>query len=295
MAKPPRGLRNVRLRAGARCACCSPPAPRSCTGCPPVRCTGAVPGAGEDCTYGRPARRSTALPGTVLPSLRRRPPRVSVVIDTSGSVGDAEPGSALPEVAAIARAVGGCRDLVTVVPCDASAGAARRLCRAEGIPLTGGGGTDLRAGFTRALRTRPRPRRHRRPHRRPDALAGHPAAVPHGGGPVPPPLREPLLRRVPLRVRPGLAPGVGPGGGHRLTDFSSASARPPGRPPGPSPRRGCRRRSGSGCRPRPGAGRGSGGVPPRSRPHNPKSSAPLSWHTALSHSSPRPRRSRASS
>ncbi|NEE22070.1 hypothetical protein G3M58_88370 [Streptomyces sp. SID7499] len=48
-------------------------------------------------------------------------------------------------------------DLVTVVPCDASAGTARRLCRAEGIPLTGGGGTDLRAGFTRALRTRPAP------------------------------------------------------------------------------------------------------------------------------------------
>lgn len=102
-------------------------------------------------------RRSTALPGTVLPSLRRRPPRVSVVIDTSGSVSDAELGSALLEVAAIARAVGGRRDLVTVVPCDASAGTARRLCRAEGIPLTGGGGTDLRAGFTRALRTRPSP------------------------------------------------------------------------------------------------------------------------------------------
>ena len=29
--------------------------------------------------------------------------------------------------------------------------------RAEGIPLVGGGGTDLRAGFARALRARPRP------------------------------------------------------------------------------------------------------------------------------------------
>ncbi|MFF0004793.1 VWA-like domain-containing protein [Streptomyces tibetensis] len=122
-----------------------------------VRSAASGPGAGEDYTYGRPARRSTALPGTVLPSLRRRPPRVSVVIDTSGSVSDAELGSALLEVAAIARAVGGRRDLVTVVPCDASAGIARRLCREGGIPLTGGGGTDLRAGFTRALRTRPSP------------------------------------------------------------------------------------------------------------------------------------------
>jgi predicted metal-dependent peptidase len=115
------------------------------------------PGAGEDYTYGRPARRSAGVPGVVLPSLRRRPPRVSVVIDTSASVSDTELGSALHEVTAICRAVGGRRDLVSVVPCDAAAAQAHVLCRAEGIPLTGGGGTDLRAGFTRALRTRPAP------------------------------------------------------------------------------------------------------------------------------------------
>ncbi|MGK5545798.1 vWA domain-containing protein [Streptomyces sp. URMC 127] len=114
-------------------------------------------GAGEDYTYGRPSRRSAGVPGAVLPSLRRRPPRVSVVIDTSGSVSDAELGSALLEVTAISRAVGGRRDLVTVVPCDAAARIAHPLCRAEGIPLVGGGGTDLRTGFARALKTQPRP------------------------------------------------------------------------------------------------------------------------------------------
>ncbi|WP_155372475.1 vWA domain-containing protein [Catellatospora vulcania] len=114
-------------------------------------------GAGDDYTYGRPSRRSAGLPGVVLPSLRRRPPRVAVVIDTSGSVSDAELGSALLEVTAIARAVGGRRDLVTVLSCDAAAGVAYALCRAEGIPLTGGGGTDLRAGFAKALRLSPRP------------------------------------------------------------------------------------------------------------------------------------------
>ncbi|WP_312018615.1 DUF2201 family putative metallopeptidase [Streptomyces sp. I05A-00742] len=114
-------------------------------------------GAGEDYTYGRPSRRSAGVPGAVLPSLRRRPPRVSVVIDTSGSVSDAELGSALLEVAAISRAVGGRRDLVSVLPCDAAAQAVHPLCRAEGIPLVGGGGTDLRAGFARALRSHPRP------------------------------------------------------------------------------------------------------------------------------------------
>ncbi|MEU6234328.1 VWA-like domain-containing protein [Kitasatospora sp. NPDC047058] len=114
-------------------------------------------GAGEDYSYGRPARRSAALPGAVLPSLRRRPPRVAVVVDTSGSVSDAELGSALLEVTAISRAVGGRRDLVTVLPCDAAARVVHPLCRAEGIPLVGGGGTNLRAGFTRALGLRPRP------------------------------------------------------------------------------------------------------------------------------------------
>ncbi|MFE9098108.1 VWA-like domain-containing protein [Streptomyces sp. NPDC007264] len=122
-----------------------------------VRSATSGAGAGEDYTYGRPSRRSAGVPGVVLPSLRRRPPRVSVVIDTSGSVSDAELGSALLEVAAISRALGGRNDLITVLPCDAAARIAHPLCRAEGIPLVGGGGTDLRAGFTRALRARPRP------------------------------------------------------------------------------------------------------------------------------------------
>ncbi|QEV16485.1 vWA domain-containing protein [Streptomyces alboniger] len=122
-----------------------------------LRSAASGPGAGEDYTYGRPARRSAGVPGVVLPSLRRRPPRVSVVIDTSGSVSDTELGSALLEVAAISRAVGGRRDLVSVLPCDAAARLVHPLCRGEGIPLMGGGGTDLRTGFARALRSNPRP------------------------------------------------------------------------------------------------------------------------------------------
>ncbi|MEV5979502.1 VWA-like domain-containing protein [Streptomyces sp. NPDC052114] len=122
-----------------------------------MRSAASGPGVGEDYTYGRPARRSASLPGVVLPSLRRTPPRVSVIIDTSGSVSDAELGSALLEVTAISRAVGGRRDLVTVMSCDAAAGTVHPLCRAEGIPLLGGGGTDLRSGFAEALRSRPHP------------------------------------------------------------------------------------------------------------------------------------------
>ncbi|MFJ8109277.1 VWA-like domain-containing protein [Streptomyces sp. NPDC096132] len=122
-----------------------------------VRSAASGAGAGEDYSYGRPSRRSAGVPGVVLPSLRRRPPRVSVIIDTSGSVSDTELGSALLEVAAISRAVGGRRDLVTVLPCDADARIVHPLCQGEGIPLMGGGGTDLRTGFARAVRARPSP------------------------------------------------------------------------------------------------------------------------------------------
>jgi predicted metal-dependent peptidase len=122
-----------------------------------VRAAAAGAGAGQDYAYGRPARRAAAVPGVVLPALRHRTPRVSVIIDTSGSVSDAELGSALLEVAAIGRAVGGRRDQVSVLSCDAAAGVAHPLCRAEGIPLIGGGGTDMREGFTTVLSRRPRP------------------------------------------------------------------------------------------------------------------------------------------
>jgi predicted metal-dependent peptidase len=122
-----------------------------------IRSAASAPGVGEDHSYRRPSRRSASVPGVLLPSLHHTPPRVCVVIDTSGSVSDAELGSALLEVAAISRAVGGRRDLVSVISCDAAAGGAVPLCRAENIELVGGGGTDLRSGFARALRSRPRP------------------------------------------------------------------------------------------------------------------------------------------
>ncbi|WP_033439590.1 vWA domain-containing protein [Saccharothrix sp. NRRL B-16314] len=122
-----------------------------------IRSAVSGPGVGEDYTYGRPSRRSAGLPGVVLPSLRRRPPRVCVIVDTSGSVSDTELGSAILEIATIVRAVGGRRDLVSVLSCDAAAHVTQPLCRAEGIPLVGGGGTDLRAGFAKALRRSPGP------------------------------------------------------------------------------------------------------------------------------------------
>jgi predicted metal-dependent peptidase len=70
----------------------------------------------EDYTYTRPNRRQSALPQVVLPSLRKPLPRVAVVVDTSGSMGEGELAQALAEIGAVLRQV---RE-VTVLSVDAA-------------------------------------------------------------------------------------------------------------------------------------------------------------------------------
>ncbi|MFB7534217.1 VWA-like domain-containing protein [Streptomyces sp. NPDC056178] len=110
-----------------------------------------------DYTYRRPSRRSAALQGVVLPSLRRPLPRVAVVIDTSGSMGDEELASALAEVTGVLREVGVRGNRVTVLACDADVRSVSRVTAAEQITLGGGGGTDMRVGIAAALAARDRP------------------------------------------------------------------------------------------------------------------------------------------
>ncbi|GAA3225866.1 hypothetical protein GCM10020256_35840 [Streptomyces thermocoprophilus] len=101
------------------------------------------------------------------------------MIDTSGPVSDAELGTALLEVTAIGRAVGGRRDQVSGISCDAATGLALPLCRAEGVELVGGG-RDGSAVGVRAGRTDPSGC-DRGVDGRADAVAGA-SAVPDGGG-----------------------------------------------------------------------------------------------------------------
>ncbi|MFF9075162.1 VWA-like domain-containing protein [Streptomyces sp. NPDC014872] len=110
-----------------------------------------------DYTYRRPSRRSAALRGVVLPSLRRPLPRVAVVIDTSGSMGDDELGAALGEVTGVLREVGVRGNRVTVLACDADVQSVSRVISAEQVTLGGGGGTDMRVGIAAALAARDRP------------------------------------------------------------------------------------------------------------------------------------------
>ena len=121
-------------------------------------CIAAAGGGAGDYTYRRPGRRTPSLGGKViLPSVRRPLPQVAVIVDTSGSVSDRDLGSALSEVAGISRAVGVQGNRVTVYSCDAAVHTVQRVCSAEEITLTGGGGTDLRAGIARATAASPRP------------------------------------------------------------------------------------------------------------------------------------------
>lgn len=111
----------------------------------------------RDYTYSRPARRASVVREVVLPTMRQpRPPRVCVVVDTSGSVSDAMLGQVLAEIGDIIARVsrhGGSG--VEVISCDASAAQAQAIRALRTVTLTGGGGTDMRVGLAAAASRRP--------------------------------------------------------------------------------------------------------------------------------------------
>lgn len=109
----------------------------------------------RDYTYTRVSRRAAAAPGIVLPTMRQpRPPRLDIVIDTSGSVSDHMLAQVKAELRVIARNLRG--DNVRVLACDAASAQPRRLRRVDDIALLGGGGTDMRAGLAASAQLRPR-------------------------------------------------------------------------------------------------------------------------------------------
>ncbi|MFJ8229876.1 VWA-like domain-containing protein [Streptomyces sp. NPDC094448] len=117
-----------------------------------VREAAAWAGGAVDYTYRRPSRRTPALGGrVVLPSLRRPLPRVAVVVDTSGSMGEDALAAALAEVSGVLREVGVGGNRVTVLACDADVHAVARVTAVDQVELAGGGGTDMTVGIRKAL------------------------------------------------------------------------------------------------------------------------------------------------
>ncbi|GAA2210994.1 VWA-like domain-containing protein [Nonomuraea monospora] len=103
-----------------------------------------------DYSYRRPSRRAAAVPSIVLPALVRPLPRVTVLVDTSGSVTRPALEQALAELDGVLRATGHQR--LDVICCDTQAYPAQRVRAAAQVELVGGGGTDLRPGFEAAER-----------------------------------------------------------------------------------------------------------------------------------------------
>jgi predicted metal-dependent peptidase len=101
-------------------------------------------------TYARPARRKAPF---VLPVHRLPVPRIALVLDTSGSMGESDLGAALACTADACLALG----KVTVTPCDAHAYESVEVRQVDDLReyLRGGGGTDMVAGIANAAEVCP--------------------------------------------------------------------------------------------------------------------------------------------
>lgn len=109
----------------------------------------------SDYSYGRPSRRR--VPGVVLPAMRGPSITVTIVVDTSGSMGAADLDAAMREVGGVLRSSGVARERVRILACDAESAVPQRVRSVAEIRLVGGGGTDMRVGIAAAEATRPVP------------------------------------------------------------------------------------------------------------------------------------------
>lgn len=112
--------------------------------------------AGQDLhTMARPSRRQSAYKPFIMPGKRSIRPEIAVIVDTSGSIGDAELSQAVSEVVAIVRANG--YNEITVMSVDADVHTVKKVRRKEDIQLAGGGGTDMGIGLKAASKLKPKP------------------------------------------------------------------------------------------------------------------------------------------
>jgi predicted metal-dependent peptidase len=123
-----------------------------------LRSSFAVASGKKDYSYSKPSRKQEALRqggmNVLLPSMRNpSPPKISVVIDTSGSITREEIEKYASELFSILRSIGSSGKL-KIIGCDTATTGPFEVKRATDIPklnLRGGGGTDLRRGINLAL------------------------------------------------------------------------------------------------------------------------------------------------
>ncbi len=114
-----------------------------------------------DYSWSRPPRRR--VPGYTTPGMAApEPPRVAVVVDTSGSMSPDDLAQCIADIAALTRSVAGSAGgtPVSVIPCDVKVGPVslvRGRADVRDLQLTGGGGTDMGVGLTAASELSPTP------------------------------------------------------------------------------------------------------------------------------------------
>jgi predicted metal-dependent peptidase len=107
-------------------------------------------------TYQRPNRRQPAG-GALLPAHVKPVPRVTVIIDTSGSMQQSDLQLALGVIANALRSLPDPRGL-RVLAGDTAVASAKNVFRPESVELAGGGGTDMSAMILAACEERPAPK-----------------------------------------------------------------------------------------------------------------------------------------
>jgi predicted metal-dependent peptidase len=91
--------------------------------------------------------------GVIFPVLRQPVPKIAIVLDTSGSMGNDLLDSALTEVNGVLKQMS--VPSVNVIVADSATHSMKEVTKASQISLEGGGGTDMRVGIQDALRVRP--------------------------------------------------------------------------------------------------------------------------------------------
>ena len=107
-----------------------------------------------DYTWQRPSRRQQPQDTVLRPAMTRPVPSVTVVVDTSGSMGEHELDRALTEISAIiATIVPG--DSVRVLSVDTVVHGDQQIHHTNQIRLDGAGGTDMATGISAAAEAKP--------------------------------------------------------------------------------------------------------------------------------------------
>lgn len=108
-----------------------------------------------DYTYRRPSRRQAAYGKIIMPAMVKPDPRVSIVADTSGSMGEDDLSMALGEIKGILQAMG--NRTARYYSVDAAVHIAKNIQSVSQVKFEGGGGTNMRVGIDRAVTDKPRP------------------------------------------------------------------------------------------------------------------------------------------